>query len=77
MVILFPTGSYYFEVGQLDYGGIYTKAASIPQPENLYVNFQWLETSQDNYHTVYALLGNENAADKLNARVYIFDVYNG
>lgn len=51
--------------------------AAIPKPENLYVNFQWFETNVNNYHRVYALMGNENAPDKLSARVYVFDLFDG
>ena len=53
------------------------KRAAIPEPENLYVNFQWLETNVQNYRLVHALLGNENAPDDLNARIYTFDLFNG
>ncbi|XP_053397775.1 uncharacterized protein LOC123553031 isoform X2 [Mercenaria mercenaria] len=66
--------NWYFEVGMLVDGG-YKMAARIPKPEGLYVNFQWFETDVNNYHRTYTLMGNENAPDELNARIYIFDIY--
>lgn len=66
--------SWYFEAGVI-VDGAYKMAARIPEPENLYVNFQWFETDVNNYHRVYALMGNENAPDELNTRIYIFDIY--
>ncbi|KAL4233306.1 hypothetical protein ACF0H5_007989 [Mactra antiquata] len=71
------TGGWMFEAGTLDFGGIYTKRAEIPKPENLYVNFQWFDTDVNNYQKVFALMGNENAPDELNARLYIFDLFDG
>lgn len=71
-----PAG-WIFEVGTMDLGGIYTKCAQIPKPENLYVNFQWLETDCNNNQKVFALMGNENAPEELNARIYSFDVSDG
>ena len=71
------TGMFNLEVGQLDFGGIYTKVAQAPDPEGLYVNYMWIDTDVQNYTLQYILLGNENAADALNARIYIFDAYNG
>jgi hypothetical protein len=55
--------------------GAYKMGARIPDPEGLYVNFQWFETDVNNYHRTYALMGNENAPDELNSRIYIFDLY--
>lgn len=66
--------SWYFEVGMI-VDGAYKMGARIPDPEGLYVNFQWFETDVNNYHRTYALMGNENAPDELNSRIYIFDLY--
>ena len=41
-------------------------------PENLYINFQWAEYDPGR-NMIYVLMGNENAADKLQARFYIFN----
>ena len=68
------TGSFYFEAGIIS-DDAYKMVAKIPHDENLYVNFQWFETDVNNYHLVYALLGNENAPDALNARIYTFDIF--
>ena len=68
---------YHLELGQLDFGGTYTKVAQSPDPEGLYVNYMWIESDVNNYTLSYVLLGNENAADALNARIYIFDAFNG
>ncbi|XP_052811867.1 uncharacterized protein LOC128239310 [Mya arenaria] len=67
-------GSFILEAGILSSFN-YEKRASVP--ESLYVNFQWLETNMDNGKKVHALLGNENAPDELNARIYNFDIFNG
>ncbi|XP_052243568.1 uncharacterized protein LOC127853261 isoform X2 [Dreissena polymorpha] len=68
---------FFFEVGTLDIGGLYTKRASIPTAEDLYVNFQWLETDMNSYKHVFALMGNENDPIGLSARIYMFDLFNG
>ncbi|WAR08253.1 hypothetical protein MAR_018211, partial [Mya arenaria] len=67
-------GSFILEAGILSSSN-YQKRASVP--EGLYVNYQWLETNMDDYKKVHALLGNENAADELNARIYNFDLFKG
>ena len=71
-----PTGTYTLELGQLDFGGTYTKVAET-EPEDLYINYMWIESDINNYTLSYALLGNENAPDALNARIYVFDAFNG
>ena len=48
--------------------------AKTPAAEDLYINFLWFE-KDINTHNAFALMGNENAPDKLNARIYIFDLW--
>ena len=65
-------GTYSFEIGSLDHSGVYRVLAKTSTPEDLYINFQWFEKDLNTNHA-YALIGNENAADSLNARIYVFD----
>ena len=60
------------ELGSLDHSGIYRELAQAPDTEDLYINFLWFE-KDINTNYAYALLGNENAPDALNARIYMFD----
>ena len=60
------------ELGSLDHSGIYRELTQVPGTEDLYVNFMWFE-KDFNTNYVYALLGNENAPDALNSRIYMFD----
>ncbi|ESO84959.1 hypothetical protein LOTGIDRAFT_168216 [Lottia gigantea] len=66
-------GNYYFVVGNLDISGNWKERTRTPTTENLFVNFQWMEYDSKN-NIVYVLLGNENAADTLDARIYTFSV---
>ena len=56
----------------MDHSGIYRELTQVPDTEDLYVNFLWFE-KDINTNYVYALLGNENSPDTLNARIYMFD----
>ncbi|KAK3098617.1 hypothetical protein FSP39_021257 [Pinctada imbricata] len=42
-------------------------------PEPLYVNYQWMVMDQKGQR-LFVLMGNENTPDKLNARIYRFDL---
>ena len=74
---LSPIGMWNLEVGQLDFGGTYTKSAQAPQSEDLYINYMWIESDVNNYTLSYVLIGNENSPDKLNTKIHIFDAFNG
>jgi hypothetical protein len=43
------------------------------EPESLYVNYQWAEYDSVRYR-VYLLMGNENSPDRLQARIYTYDI---
>ncbi|GFS01782.1 hypothetical protein ElyMa_004590600 [Elysia marginata] len=64
-------GKYDFVVGRLLTTGMWQMLMKFNQSEDLYVNFQWAEYDVDS-QTLYALLGNENDADHLSARLYKF-----
>ncbi|KAK3589173.1 hypothetical protein CHS0354_018879 [Potamilus streckersoni] len=61
---------YYFVVGEISDTGVYKRLMS-SGIEPLYVNFQFMEVYND---LLLLLMGNENAADALNARIYIFNL---
>ncbi|XP_046346789.2 uncharacterized protein LOC124127434 [Haliotis rufescens] len=68
-------GNYYFVVGGLDWSGNWQEAVRMPDTENTYVNFQWAEYDPGRM-MLFVLMGNENDADGLSARIYTFDVSN-
>ncbi|XP_050392959.2 uncharacterized protein LOC126811409 [Patella vulgata] len=66
-------GNFYFVVGILDHTGGWKMLAKTPTTENLYVNYQSIVYNRGK-HLLHILMGNENAADALNARIYTFNV---
>ena len=46
------------------------------EPESLYVNYQWAEYDSVRFR-VYLLMGNENSPDRLQARIYTYDIAKG
>lgn len=63
----------------MEIGGLYTKRASLPIDQDMFVNFQWLETEMNsyNYKDVFVLMGNENDLNRLSTRIYVFDLFHG
>ena len=73
------TGSYFFVMGKVSYvpgtGLVYQRLYTSTTSESLYVNFQWAELDPKSGQ-FYVLLGNENAPDTLDARIYIYNFNN-
>ena len=63
-------GLLYIEKSMLPY--IYSELIRT-KPEPLYVNFQWMTIDQKGQR-LFVLMGNENTPDKLNARIYTFNL---
>lgn len=70
-------GQFNFVLGQLTYTATqqfsYKPVLWSQPPETLYVNYQWAEYDSVR-QKVYVLMGNENSADKLQARIYTYDL---
>lgn len=69
-------GKYDFVVGRLYGTGVWQMLMKFNKSEDLYINFQWAEYDV-NTQTLYVLLGNENDADNLTARIYKFSLLQG
>ncbi|XP_078665385.1 uncharacterized protein LOC144907852 [Branchiostoma floridae x Branchiostoma belcheri] len=67
-------GTFTFRVGLLNQDGSYQEMYSDPsKTEDLYINYLWA-TADTQKNILYVLMGNENAPDTLDARVYTFDL---
>ncbi|XP_035660029.1 uncharacterized protein LOC118404791 [Branchiostoma floridae] len=67
-------GTFTFRVGLLDQDGSYQELYSDPsKTEDLYINYL-CATADTQKNVLYVLMGNENAPDTLDARIYTFDL---
>ncbi|CAH1799035.1 unnamed protein product [Owenia fusiformis] len=66
-------GFYIFKVGHFFLDSEYLGDLATSESEDTYVNFQW-STFDPNKQLFYALMGNENSPDELDARIYTFDL---
>ncbi|XP_066271118.1 uncharacterized protein [Branchiostoma lanceolatum] len=67
-------GTFTFRVGLLNQDGSYQELFSDPsKTEDLYINYLWA-TADTQKNIFYVLMGNENAPDTLDARIYTFDL---
>ncbi|VDI60130.1 Hypothetical predicted protein [Mytilus galloprovincialis] len=72
-------GQFQFILGKLTYTAIQQfsyKPIMWSEPESLYVNYQWAEYDSVR-NRVYLLMGNENSPDRLQARIYTYDITEG
>ncbi|XP_052102966.1 uncharacterized protein LOC127736460 [Mytilus californianus] len=72
-------GQFQFILGQLTYTATQQfsyKPILWSVPESLYVNYQWAEYDSVR-NLVYILMGNENSPDRLQARIYTYDLTEG
>jgi hypothetical protein len=69
-------GQFAFFLGQISYTATQQfsyEPVMWSEPESLYVNYQWAEYDSVRYR-VYLLMGNENSPDRLQARIYTYDI---
>lgn len=69
-------GHFVFFLGQISYTATQQfsyEPVMWSEPEPLYVNYQWAEYDSVRYR-VYLLMGNENSPDRLQARIYTYDI---
>ncbi len=72
--ILSP-GTFFFVVGRLEWSGMWTEIGRTSKAEDTFINFQWAEYDPAR-RLLFVLLGNENDADGLSARIYTFNTDN-
>lgn len=73
----FFIGKYQFIIGELTYTAVqqfsYKPVIWTTDMEDIYVNFQWAEYDSVR-NVVYLLMGNENSPERLQARIYTYDL---
>ncbi|XP_060084721.1 uncharacterized protein LOC132563984 [Ylistrum balloti] len=72
-------GTFHFVMGQIIYvpgtGLVYKQIYRSLDTENLFVNFQWASMDPTSGQ-LFVLMGNENAPDTLDARIYVYNFFN-